>query len=75
MLLSSVKYYEQIFKHIYTRIQDEELAGDITANAFCKAMSNIHKYQHQGFPFSLEQELLLIVVMITQAQKKQRYVD
>ena len=71
-----VKYYEQIFRLIFSRIQDEELAGDITANAFCKALDNIHKYKHQGFPFSswLARIVLNSCYDYFRAQKKQRYV-
>jgi RNA polymerase sigma-70 factor (ECF subfamily) len=71
-----VKYYEQIFRLIFTRIQDEELAADITANAFTKAIGNLNKYKHQGFPFSawLARIALNSCYDYFRAQKKQRYV-
>lgn len=71
-----VKYYEQIFRLIYARIQDEELTRDIAANAFSKAMANIHKYQHQGFPFSswLARIALNSCYDHFRSLKKQRYV-
>jgi len=71
------KYYEQIFKLIFIRVQDEDIAGDITANAFCKALTNISKYQHQGFPFSswLARIALNSCYDYFRAQKKQRYVS
>lgn len=71
-----VKYYEQIFRLIFSRVQDQELTGDITANAFCKAIANIKKYKHQGFPFSawLARIALNSCYDYFRAQKKQRYV-
>lgn len=72
-----VKYYEQMFRLVFTRVQDEELTADITANAFCKAISNLGKYKHQGFPFSawLARITLNSCYDYFRAQKKQRYVS
>lgn len=46
------KYHEQIFRYIYQRMDDEETAFDTTSQVFMKAMSNIHKYEFRGVPFS-----------------------
>lgn len=46
------KYYEQIFRYIYQRMDDQELAFDITSQVFIKAMKNLHKYEYRGVPFS-----------------------
>lgn len=46
------KYYEYIFRFIYQRVDDKELALDITSQVFLKAMSHLSKYKHKGFPFS-----------------------
>lgn len=46
------KYHEQIFRYIYQRMEDQELAFDVTSQVFIKAMSNIHKYEYRGVPFS-----------------------
>ncbi len=46
------KYHEQIFRYIYQRMDDQELAFDVTSQVFIKAMSNIHKYEYRGVPFS-----------------------
>jgi len=46
------KYHEPIFRYIYQRMDDKELAFDITTNVFVKALSNIQKYQFKGVPFS-----------------------
>jgi len=46
------KYYEQIFRYIYQRMDDKELAFDITSQVFLKAMNNIKRYEYRGVPFS-----------------------
>jgi RNA polymerase sigma-70 factor, ECF subfamily len=45
------KYHEQIFRYIYQRMDDQELAFDITSQVFLKAMKNLHKYEYRGVPF------------------------
>ena len=46
------KYYEQIFRYIYQRMDDKEMAFDITSQVFLKAMNNIKRYEYRGVPFS-----------------------
>lgn len=46
------RYYEQIFRYIYQRIDCRELAFDASSQVFLKAMNNLHKYQHRGVPFA-----------------------
>ena len=46
------KYHEQIFRYIYQRMDDEELAFDVTSQVFIKAMNHLHKYEYRGVPFS-----------------------
>jgi len=46
------KYYEQIFRYIYQRVEDKETAFDLTSQVFLKAMNNISKYEYRGVPFS-----------------------
>ena len=46
------KYYEQIFRYIYQRMDDKELALNITSQVFLKAMNNIQKYEYRGVPFA-----------------------
>lgn len=46
------KYHEQIFRYIYQRMDDEEMAFDVTSQVFLKAMKNLHKYEFRGVPFS-----------------------
>ncbi|MFT5861109.1 MAG: RNA polymerase sigma-70 factor (ECF subfamily) [Flavobacteriaceae bacterium] len=46
------KYHEQIFRYVYQRMDDQELAFDVTSQVFIKALSNLHKYEFRGVPFS-----------------------
>lgn len=46
------KYYEQIFRYIYQRMDDKDMAHDITSQVFLKAMNNIQKYEYRGVPFA-----------------------
>jgi len=47
-----VKYYEQIFRYVHQRMDDKEMAFDITSQVFLKALTNLPKYQYKGVPFS-----------------------
>lgn len=46
------KYYEPIFRFIFQRMDDKEMAYDITSQVFLKALTNLKKYQYRGVPFS-----------------------
>jgi len=46
------RYYKSIFLFIYNRLRNKQDTADLTAQVFLKAMLNINKYQHRGFPFS-----------------------
>lgn len=46
------KYHEPIFRFVYQRMDSEHDASDITSQVFLKALINLPKYQHKGFPFS-----------------------
>jgi len=46
------KYYEQIFRFIYQRVNDKEHAFDATQQVFMKALDSIHKYEFRGVPFA-----------------------
>ena len=45
-------YYEPIFRFVYQRLDSRDIAFDITAQVFLKALSNIKKYEFKGVPFS-----------------------
>jgi len=46
------KYYEQIFRYVYQRMDDKEVAFDVVSQVFLKALNNIHKYEYRGVPFA-----------------------
>jgi RNA polymerase sigma-70 factor (ECF subfamily) len=45
------KYYLSIFRYLYRRINDEDLAADLTSQVFAKALVNLKNYQFRGVPF------------------------
>ncbi len=45
------KHYTQVFRFVYSRTREKELAADITADVFLKAMLNLKNYTFQGTPF------------------------
>ncbi|MEQ8469907.1 MAG: sigma-70 family RNA polymerase sigma factor [Marinoscillum sp.] len=46
------KYYQPIFRYIYRRTDDHDLASDICSQTFFKALSNIRKFEWQGKPLA-----------------------
>lgn len=46
------KYFEQIFRFVYQRIDDKDQAFDVTQQTFMKAIGNLPKYEFRGVPFS-----------------------
>jgi RNA polymerase sigma-70 factor (ECF subfamily) len=46
------KYFKKIFLFIFHRTGDKELTGDLTQQAFLKALNGISKFQLRGLPFS-----------------------
>jgi len=46
------EYHEQIFRYIFQRMDDEDLAFDVTSQVFMKALNNINKYEYRGVPFA-----------------------
>jgi RNA polymerase sigma-70 factor (ECF subfamily) len=46
------KYYEQIFRFIYQRMDDKDTAFDTTQQVFLKALLNLRKYEFRGVPFA-----------------------
>lgn len=46
------KYYERIFLFVWQRMDDKEMAFDVTSQVFLKAMQNLYKYEFKGVPFA-----------------------
>jgi RNA polymerase sigma-70 factor (ECF subfamily) len=47
-----VRYFERISRFVYHRVEDKEVAYDLTSTVFYKALENLSKYKNKGFPFS-----------------------
>lgn len=45
------KYYAPVFRFVYRRVEDEEIAQDVVSQTFLSAMSNLATYQERGAPF------------------------
>lgn len=45
-------YHERIFLYIFKRVEEEEVAYDITSCVFVKALTYLNRYEHRGLPFS-----------------------
>lgn len=46
------KYHESIFRYVYQRMDDKEMAYDIVSQVFIKALTNLNRYENKGLPFS-----------------------
>jgi RNA polymerase sigma-70 factor (ECF subfamily) len=46
------KYHEPIFRFIYQRLDDKQVAFDLCSQVFLKALQQIGKYSYRGVPFS-----------------------
>ncbi|MBU1718989.1 MAG: sigma-70 family RNA polymerase sigma factor [Bacteroidetes bacterium] len=46
------KYHERVFRFIYLRLDDPDVAADITSDVFVKAMLALPKYKYKGYSFS-----------------------
>ena len=46
------RYYEQIFRYLYHRLDSKEEAFDLTSEVFLKAMLNLSRFEYKGVPFS-----------------------
>jgi len=44
-------YVQRIYRYVYFRVSDDQLAEDITSNVFLKAWENLHRYRISGSPF------------------------
>jgi len=45
-------YFEQIFMFALKRVEDKDVAADVTSQIFFKALQNLKKYKPQGLPFA-----------------------
>ena len=47
------KYHNSIFRYVHKRVDEPEIANDITSCVFVKALSALNKYEFRGVPFSM----------------------
>ncbi len=45
------RYFEDIFRFIYQRVDSKDLAKDLTQQTFIKAMNALSNYEDRGLPF------------------------
>ncbi len=45
-------YYEAIFRFVFQRLDDKELAFDTTQQVFMKALDKLKRYEYRGVPFA-----------------------
>lgn len=46
------KYYNKIFRFIYSKVEGKEESADLTSQVFLKALLHLPNYQHRNLPFS-----------------------
>lgn len=46
------RYHAKIYSFVYQRMDDRDVASDITSQIFVKALKYIGNYNHQGVPFA-----------------------
>ncbi|MBS1637604.1 MAG: sigma-70 family RNA polymerase sigma factor [Bacteroidetes bacterium] len=46
------RYYERIAQYLYHRVENKDLAFELTAHVFYKALENLSRYKPMGVPFS-----------------------
>ena len=46
------RYFEQIFRFVFKRTADENIASDVCSQVFLKAMQKLSTYEYKGVPFS-----------------------
>lgn len=46
------RYFLDIYKYVFVRLQNEDLTDDVVSKVMIKAMLNLSKYQFKGLPFS-----------------------
>jgi RNA polymerase sigma-70 factor (ECF subfamily) len=46
------RYFERIVRYVYHRVENKEMAFEITSQVFYKALEGLKKYKPMGVPFS-----------------------
>ncbi len=46
------KYFDQIYRYVYRRVNDKEMVQDLVSQTFYDALAHIKSFEWRGFPFS-----------------------
>jgi len=46
------RYVEQIYRYVYRRVSDQNIAEDLVSQTFYDALSHLKSYEYKGYPFS-----------------------
>jgi RNA polymerase sigma-70 factor, ECF subfamily len=66
------KYFGQIFRFIYQRVESKDEASDITSQVFLKALTNLKSYKYKAVPFSAWLYRIAINEISTQYSKNKK---
>mgnify|MGYP001811208384 CR=1 FL=1 len=55
------RYFTQVFRFVYKRVESEAVAADLTQTVFLKAMQALPKFRFEGYP---EEQISLILLYI-----------
>ena len=68
------KYFKQIYKYTLSRVRDEQIAEDITAETFMRALEKIDSYKDKGNPYSsfLYRVAINLIMDYHRDEKKQK---
>ena len=71
------KYWEHLFRFIFSKVQSLDDTGDICQSAMLKAMLNISKYEDKGYPFSAWLYRIAIneINLFYRRKKKDKFVE
>jgi len=71
------KYWENLFRFIFSKVQSLDDTGDICQSAMLKAMLNISKYEDRGYPFSAWLYRIAIneINLFYRRKKKDKFVE
>ena len=46
------KYYAEIYRFVYKKVQDKDDSADIVSRVFVKSFNSIHQFRYKGIPYS-----------------------
>lgn len=68
-------YYSKIFRYIFHRTGDRELAQDLTSETFFQALKNLWRYRFQRKPFSAWLYRIALVRVALYYREKRKYLS